>query len=144
MSKMCKFSSSWTHTPGDGGKTDIHHTVTQVHRPKHEVCRLHSCRTCGFQLGLSNGEGGGKRREVGLVPLAPCLLHAWMAKSSTEGSALVLLPQPHLRTSVQERDPPYNLTLLVQRTTPPLLASPNPGPHFVGSPLIEPSSNYPI
>lgn len=85
-------------------------------------------------------ERGGK---WGLVPLAPCLLHAWMAKSSTEGSALVL-PQPHLRTSVQERDPPYNLTLLAQRTTPPLPASPNPGPHFVGSPLIEPSSNYPI
>lgn len=86
--------------------------------------------------------GPGSSASLPASHLGGCILHRRLC------SCLSPPPPPTncIREPQAKRDriSPHSLALLAQRTTPPLKAPPNPGPHFVGSPLTEPSSNYSI
>ena len=93
--------------------------ITQSHRctgPNVVCAHLPPCRTCGFQLGSPNrvtmGDGRWRKEEGGgrwaLAPLAPCLLHTWVAASSTEGSAPVF-PHPYLPPTASENFGPREI-----------------------------------
>ena len=110
------FPSCETHTAGRGvikPRTDSHHIVTQVHRPKCGVCTSASLQDlwlpAGFTHRIPMGAGRWRREEGGglwLLWLLACFTPGWLhllQKALLLSSPAPTSHQLHLRTSGQGR-----------------------------------------